>query len=139
MTVDRSALTTLDGLQAALHIAPFHRWLGLELLSASLGGIVIAMPWRDELVSNPALGAAHGGVLASLVDLGGLYAVLAAGGVAQATADLRVDYHRPALAGRILARSRVIKLGKRLSVADTLVESEAGDLLASGRGAYLGA
>ena len=97
------------------------------------------MPWRDDLVSNPAIGAAHGGVLASLIDLGGLYAVLAAGGLAQATADLRVDYHRPALAGRILARSRVVKIGKRLSVADTTVESEAGDLLASGRGAYLGA
>jgi uncharacterized protein (TIGR00369 family) len=139
MTVDRSALTTLDGLQAALDIAPFHRWLGLELVSVSDSGIVIALPWRDELVSNPAVGAAHGGVLASVIDLGGLYAVLAAGGSAQATADLRVDYHRPALAGRILARSRVVKLGKRLSVADTVVENEAGEMLASGRGAYLAA
>ena len=64
---------------------------------------------------------------------------LAAGGLAQEAADLRVDCHRPPLAGRILARSRVVKLGKRLSVTDPMVESEAGEMLASGRGAYLGA
>ena len=53
MSVDRSALTTIEGLQAALHIAAFHRWLGLDLVSASPAGIVIAMPWRDDLVSQP--------------------------------------------------------------------------------------
>ena len=41
--------------------------------------IFITMPWREEIVSNPMIGSAHGGILASLVDLTGLYTLLAAG------------------------------------------------------------
>lgn len=126
-------------LETALMVAPFHRWLGLKVASVTAEAIEICLPWREELVSNPGLNATHGGILASLIDLSGLYAVLAAGGAASATADLRVDYHRPAMPGRLTARSRVVKLGRRLSVADTDVLDEAGALVASGRGAYLGA
>lgn len=131
-------LASVAGLERALLIAPFHRWLGLRVAAVGAKGIEIAMPWREEIVSNPAMQATHGGVLASLIDLTGLYTVLAAGGLASATADLRVDYHRAARPGELRARGRVVKLGKRLSVADTeLVDSE-GVLVASGRGAYLG-
>ena len=39
--------------------------------------IEITMPRREELVSNPMIGAAHGGALASLIDLTGLYTMQA--------------------------------------------------------------
>lgn len=131
-------LTQVPDLERALLIAPFHRWLGLRIAAVGPQGIEILMPWREEIVSNPALQATHGGVLASLIDLTGLYTVVAAGGVATATADLRVDYHRAAKPGELRARGRVVKLGKRLSVADTQLLDAEGGLVASGRGAYLG-
>ena len=131
-------LATLPGLERALLIAPFHRWLGLRVTAVGPQGIEIAMPWREEQVSNPAVQATHGGILAALIDLTGLYTVLAAGGMATATADLRVDYHRAARLGALRARGRVVKLGKRLSVADTELLDAEGVLVASGRGAYLG-
>ncbi len=130
-------LTSVAGVERALLIAPFHRWLGLRVAVICPQGVEITMPWRQEVVSNPAMQSTHGGVLASLIDLTGLYSVLAVGGLATATADLRVDYHRPAKPGELRITGRVVKLGKRLSVADAEILDAQGVLVASGRGAYL--
>lgn len=126
-----------ETLQQALLVSPYHRWLQLKLVSASDSELVIDMPWREEFVSNPHGRVTHGGILAALIDLAGLYAVLAAGGSVSATADLRVDYHRAAAPGTITATSRILKLGTRLSTAEAYLRNSAGQMVASGRGAYL--
>lgn len=87
---------TPELLEQALQVAPFHRWLGVSLRESSPDGILITVPWREEMISSPALPAMHGGVLAALIDLTGFYTVLAAGHVCTSTADIHVDYHRPA-------------------------------------------
>lgn len=124
-------------LQELLDIAPFHQWLGLKIQSCSEDGLELTMPWRAEIISNPVLGAAHGGVLAALIDLTGLYTLLMLGTRAKATADLRVDYHRPATAGPLVARGQVIKIGRQISVAEARIFGPDDRLLASGRGAYI--
>ena len=96
-------------LQEALLISPFHRWLGLGIQSRTESELELTMPWREEIISNPSIGAAHGGILASLVDLTGLYVLIATGTSAKATADLRVDYHRPAIGGPLTAVGRAVK------------------------------
>ncbi len=126
-----------ERLHEMLRIAPFHRWLDLKIRSVTRDQLVIEMPWRDEIVSNPMIGSAHGGVLASLIDLTGLYTLLAHGVTAKATADLRVDYHRPATSGPLIATGQVVKAGRQFSVAETSVTGPDGKLLASGRGAYI--
>jgi uncharacterized protein (TIGR00369 family) len=131
MVLDRA------GLQDMLDIAPFHQWLGLKIQSCSEDGLELTMPWREEIVSNPVLGAAHGGVLAALIDLTGLYALVMLGTRAKATADLRVDYHRPATAGPLIARGQVVKTGRQISVAEARIFGPDDKLLASGRGAYI--
>ncbi|PZQ58846.1 MAG: hypothetical protein DI570_17130 [Phenylobacterium zucineum] len=40
-------------LQAAVAAAPFHRWLSLKVVRIDADGIELAMPWREELISNP--------------------------------------------------------------------------------------
>lgn len=124
-------------LQQILDVSPFQRWLGLKLVRADAQGLEISMAWREELVSNPHTRWLHGGILASLVDLTGLYAILASGNVATATADLRVDYHRAATGGTLTARGRVLKLGRAISCAESFVTGADGKLLASGRGTYI--
>jgi uncharacterized protein (TIGR00369 family) len=128
----------LAELREMLHIAPFHRWLGLDIVDLTEQELILEMPWRDEIISNPMIGSAHGGILSALIDLTGLYTVNALGGTARATADLRVDFHRPATSGPLRAIGSVVKLGKQLSVAETRIEDSAHRLLASGRGAYVG-
>lgn len=128
----------LAELREMLHIAPFHRWLGLDIVDLTEQELILEMPWRDEIISNPMIGSAHGGILSALIDLTGLYTVNALGGTARATADLRVDFHRPATSGPLRAIGSVVKLGKQLSVAETRIEDSAHRLLAGGRGAYVG-
>lgn len=135
---EQAAQMDIEQLRAMLLIAPFHKWLGLEIAALTEDALILEMPWRDEIVSNPMIGSAHGGILSSLIDLTGLYTINALGGSARATADMRVDFHRPATSGPLRAIGRVIKLGKQLSVAETRIEDTEGRLLASGRGAYVG-
>lgn len=123
--------------QQRLDISPFQRWLGLRVAAIGDGLIEIGLDWREELVSNPTTRSMHGGILASLIDLGGLYAVLTTKSVAVTTVDLRVDYHRPLSAGRIQATSRVLRLGSKVSSAETTITDADGKLIASGRGVYL--
>lgn len=135
---DPAASMDLDQLRSMLLIAPFHQWLGLDIAELTDDALILEMPWRDEIVSNPMIGSAHGGILSALIDLTGLYTINALGGSARATADMRVDFHRPATSGPLRAIGRVVKLGKQLSVAETRIEDAEGRLLASGRGAYVG-
>ncbi len=130
------ALIEREQLEEMLRIAPFHQWLGVEIKSHSADQLQLLMPWRNEIVSNPMLGAAHGGVLAALIDLTGLYTLLAMGTMVKATADLRVDYHRPATSGPLTATGRIVKIGRQISVAETNITGPEGKLVASGRGAY---
>jgi len=127
----------LETLQRALMISPFQRWLGIEAIAVLDSGIELRLPWREELISNPASQSTHGGILASLIDLSGLYAILACGGNAVATADLHIDYHRPALPGDLRIVSTVVKRGRRTSIASSELFNTENKLLASGRGLYL--
>ena len=133
-----AAKMDLEPLRAMLLIAPFHQWLGLDIAELTDETLILEMPWREEIVSNPMIGSAHGGVLSALIDLTGLCTINALGGSARATADMLVDFHRPATSGPLRAIGRVVKLGKQLSVAETRIEDAGGRLLASGRGAYVG-
>jgi len=55
---------------------------------------------------------------------------------AEATVDLRVDYHRAAMPGNLVAHGKVVKFGSAISVAEAYIYDESGALLASGRGVY---
>lgn len=124
-------------LDAMVRDCPFHAWLGVRLLSLDYFGVSISLPWRDEFVSDRAAGYAHGGILASLIDLAADYAVAARLGRGVPTVDLRVDYHRAALPGPLVARAAVIKLGGTLATAEARVFDAREALVASGRGVFL--
>src|SRR3546814_4275448 len=89
------------------------------MVKADAEHILIEMPWRDEMISNPTLPSMHGGILASLIDLTGFYTVLASGSMSKSTADLRVDYHRAASRQTLLAEGRLIKAGRSRSEEHT--------------------
>jgi uncharacterized protein (TIGR00369 family) len=127
---------TVEQLQTWINRCAFNRWLGMQALSVSEQGIEIALPWRDDIVGNPDRQVMHGGVLATLVDSAGNYAIGAIIGRAIPTVDLRIDYHSAAKAGAYVAKGRVIKLGRTLSSAETHIYHQDGRLVASGRGVY---
>ena len=127
---------TLESLQERLWAANFNKWLGLKILKIGDGTIEIALPWREEIMSNPKLKATHGGVLAALIDATADFALATKVGQPVPTVDMRVDYHRTATPGELRAVGRVIRHGATLSVAETEIFDRDDKLVASGRGVY---
>lgn len=131
------AAVDFEALDAMVRDSPFHRWLGVTLKSLTADSVEILLPWREEFVSDPVVRYTHGGILAALIDLAGDYAVAAKLGRGVPTVDMRVDYHRSAQPGPLVARATVIKLGGTLATAEARVFDEQQRLVASGRGVYL--
>ena len=128
---------TLEQVQALVTRAPFHQWLGLTVLAVGVDSVEIRAKWREEWVVSVERRFTHGGILAALIDLAADWAMVKQTGRGVPTIDMRVDYHRPAMPGDLIARGRIVKWGTTFSVAEAQVFDEAGKLLASGRGTYL--
>lgn len=131
------ASLTIEQVQALITRGPFHRWLGLDVLSVADGAIEIRAKWREEWVVNPDRGYTHGGILAALIDLTADWALVSRTGRGVPTIDMRVDYHRAAMPGDLVARGKLVKWGSQYAVAEAQVIDKDGALVASGRGVYL--
>lgn len=106
----------LDGL---IRSPPFHHWLGVTAVAAEPGRAVLRIPPSREFVGNPFVPAIHGGITAALIDLAGGAATWVELQFPTPTIDMRVDYLRPAIAGRtLLAEARVKNMGKTVAFVD---------------------
>ena len=125
--------------EARLRLArsPFHQWLGLQLVALGEDTVELRATWREDWVVNPERRNTHGGVLAALIDIAADWSLTSRLGRAVPTIDIRVDYHRFALPGDLLAKGKVVKFGGQFSVCESQVLDLDGQLLASGRGTYL--
>jgi uncharacterized protein (TIGR00369 family) len=128
---------TAEEVQAIIARSPYLSWLGLRVIELGNDEISVRATWREEWVANPTVGQTQGGILAALLDFAADFALIGRLGRPVPTIDLRVDYHRLAKRGDLIAKGRVIKLGKQFSVCEARIHDEAGALIASGRGAYL--
>ena len=128
---------SIEAVQQLLRRGPFHAWLGLQVLKVEPDAIEIKAQWREEWMVNPERRYTHGGILATLVDLSADWALYTRTGRGVPTIDLRVDYHRAALPGDLVARGQVVKWGSQFSVAEAQVYDSEDHLVASGRGVYL--
>jgi uncharacterized protein (TIGR00369 family) len=100
-------------------------------------GIELKATWREEWVVNPERRYTHGGVLATLVDLGADWAMVSRTGRGVPTINLHVDYHAPAMPGDLTVRGKIVRMGSQFSTSEAHVFNADGKLLASGRGTYL--
>jgi uncharacterized protein (TIGR00369 family) len=132
-----SETVSAQRVQELITRAPFHEWLGLEVIAVHPDGIELKATWREEWVVNPEHRYTHGGVLAALIDLAADWALVSRTGRGVPTIDMRVDYHSPAMPGDLTLRGNVIKWGNQFSVAEAQIFDQQGRLLASGRGTYL--
>jgi uncharacterized protein (TIGR00369 family) len=127
---------TLDQVQALITRAPFHQWLGLTVLAVTDNSIEIKATWREEWVVNTERRYTHGGILAALIDLAADYAMVKQTGRGVPTIDMRVDYHRAAMPGDLIARGKVVRFGSQFSTAEAELIDKDGKVVASGRGTY---
>jgi uncharacterized protein (TIGR00369 family) len=127
---------TLEHVQALVTRAPFHQWLGLTVLAVGDDSIEIKATWREEWVVSVERRYTHGGILAALIDLAADFALVKQTGRGVPTIDMRIDYHRAAMPGDLIARGKVIRAGSQFSTAEAEIFDLDGKLIASGRGTY---
>jgi uncharacterized protein (TIGR00369 family) len=92
--------------------------LGAQLVKVGPGEIEIALPFREDLTQQT--GALHAGIVAAVLDSACGYAALT---LMPAEADVvsvefKLNLLAPARGERIIARARVKKAGRTLSVCD---------------------
>ena len=115
---------------------PFHQWLGLKVLSVQEDGVELKAAWREEWVVNPDRRYTHGGILATLVDIAADWAMVTRTRRGVPTIDMRVDYHRAAMPGDLIARGKVVRFGSQFATAEAEIVDQDGKLIATGRGTY---
>jgi uncharacterized protein (TIGR00369 family) len=133
-----AAPLTAAEIQQMLDASPFNLFLGLTVVTADplKQEITMRSPMRSEFERRPGSKQWHGGVIASVIDTVGDFAVGMMVGRGLPTVNFRVDYLRPAVDTALVAVSRVRRAGKSVGVADIDVFDEKGALLAIGRGTY---
>ncbi len=130
---------------------PFHKTLGIKVLSLDLDDIRIKIDMKDRLIGNEMQGSLHGGVICSVLDLAG--GVTASIGMAQklkdcppnvlakkyakvGTIDLRVDYLNPGRGGSFTASTELMQLGNKVAFVRMALHNDQQQLIATGNGAY---
>ena len=126
----------VEKLQQLITRGPFNQWLNFTVLKAGEDGVEIKATWREEWVVNPERRYTHGDILAAIIDVAADFAIAAQLGRPVPTIDLRVDYHKAALPGDVVAKARVVRMGNQYSTAEAYLYNPDGELLASGRGTY---
>ncbi len=127
---------TIDSLEQRLAVGPFNRWLGFKVLKMDDSGLEFKATWREEWIVNPERRYTHGGILAAIIDVAADYAIAVAIGRPVPTIDIRVDYHKAAMPGDLIAKAKIVRSGAQYSTAEAYVYDQEGALVASGRGTY---
>lgn len=123
---------SLEKLQAVVETCRFDRWMGLKATELGDAMLTMRLPVRPEVLGTPVIDRLHGGVVASLIDAAACYLLIAMNNKRVSTADMLVDYLRPAH-GDLVATSRVVKLGRTISVVAVDVHDLLGKHVAVGR------
>ena len=111
----------------------FREHVELDIEPQGDGSSVVAVDAVDHHL-NPH-GSVHGGVLATMIDVAMGTAVSTTGGQSPVTVSLAVTFLEPGRPGRLEARARVRKRGKRLMVVEAEVVQD-GDVLADALGTF---
>jgi len=98
---------------------PFNEVLGIKVDELREGYVRLRVPFRPELLGDTRRPALHGGVISTLVDVAGGFAVWTCCRLDDriATIDLGVDYLRPAPDRDLVAEATVRLLGNRVGNA----------------------
>ena len=123
----------IQRLHRLIEVSPYPSLLSMQMVDIGVGfaEIEIAIAKKHKQL----LGVVHGGVLASLIDTVAFWAVYF--GIQQpdqwyTSVDLKVNYLAPAVAGKLIAKGRQIKVGKKICYASAEIFDSNAQILAHG-------
>ncbi len=137
MTAAKITAAQLRRIQKAVTTVPFARFLGIELDEVGKGTATLGLSIRRELTQNH--GVVHGGAIASLIDTATAFAIISmlSPGEKVTTVDLTISYLRPLTTGRMAARAKVVRSGRRLFVVSADLLDQDGNLAATALSTYI--
>jgi uncharacterized protein (TIGR00369 family) len=114
---------------------PFLEHIGAVIEDLDQGIAVLSIDIKDYHLQH--LGYVHGGVISSLADNTGWYAVISnlPENKTSVTIEIKINYLKPAKEGKLKAIGRVLKLGKSVAFATVELYSN-DDLVAYATGTY---
>ena len=130
----------------------FNQVLGLQIESLVPDAVRLSFAMRPELVGHYLYGRLHGGVISSVLDAAGGFALMVAIGerhrtetaeqvlhrfAKMGTIDLRVDFLRQGLGQRFTATAEVTRLGGRVGSTQMRLVNDEGTLIATAAAAYM--
>lgn len=137
MDADEAPAITLEEAQAIMESYTFSAGLGLEIVGWWRGEVRFRFvpPPHARNPGAPALpaGALHGGVMMTVLDEAGCFAVTTVNGIDVSTVDMRVDFLRPAVDDEFVLEGRPVRVGKRLATSDATLLALDGRTLAVAR------
>ena len=111
---------------------PYFRLLSMEIRELTRGRALLEADVAEKHLQ--AFGSVHGGVFASIIDTAAFWAAFCDldenEGIT--SVDLKLNYLTPVRGGRLIARGKRIKMGKKLGLGEAEIRSGDGKLIARG-------
>lgn len=114
---------------------PFLEHIGAKVVEIGPQGSILKLEVKDYHLQH--LGYVHGGVISSLADNTGWYAVVSnlPEDKTSVTIEIKVNYLKPAGRGELMAKGKVLRMGKRVAFAVVEVWQDS-ELVAYATGTY---
>ena len=133
-----SELQLFELIKAGFSQVPFIQLLGIEIAELKKDRARLTLPWKPELERST--GSAHGGVIATLLDVAGAAAVASnletTSGKTFSTISLLINYIDSSGGEDLTAEASVIRRTKTLAFIEARVLTPSGRLLATGSMVY---
>ncbi len=125
-----SSRSRIDEVRERFARSGFHSWIGMRLKRVEIGEVHVALDVEPRHLNL--VGLLHGGLIATLADTatGLAYRTVLEPGTRHVTTHLSVTFLSPGRAGRVTARGKVVKAGRRFGYAESDVVGPDGELLA---------
>ncbi len=123
----------IEKLCRIINTSPYPSLLSMKLTDIGPGYAEIQLDIEKK--HRQLLGVVHGGVFATLIDTVAFWAVyyeIEDPDAWLTSVDLKLNYLAPARSGKLIARGRQIKVGRKLCYADAEIRDAEGKLLTHG-------
>ena len=137
MAASSNNLTIAD-IQERIGRSKYHQMFRpavLELDNAEMS-LTLRVSMCAEFERQPDTGQWHGGVLASLIDIAGCYALMLVADGPMLTLNFSTDFLRLAASEHLVAKARVRQVGRTVGFVDVEVADDGDDIVVVGRACY---
>jgi acyl-CoA thioesterase len=114
---------------------PIVKTFGMELSFDEDGCAIITLPYNPKLDHGE--GATHGGAIATILDNAGYFTSALAVNEMVITSEMSFHLLRQSKRKKLVAKGKILKIGKKQVVAEMNCKDEDGTLIAHGTGTFL--